>query len=261
MSTLQGKTALIIGSSSEGGVGWTTAMRFASQGAKVLVAARRTEPLAKLAEITGGQALRCDIADEASVIALAQDIQAQHGGIDLIVNAAGHPVTGIIASIDTASLQDTTSVEFYGTWFLLKHLAPALRDGGAIVMISSLSATHVVPGFVAYAAAKAAANTLVRYAAVELAPRRIRVNAILPGLIDTPMNDSFRHNEAVMRVMLKEVPLGRMAAADEIASAAQWLCQDDCFSTGVLLTVDGGNHLRRAPFPDELPTATFADVS
>lgn len=261
MPTLNDKTALILGASSEGGVGWATALRFAREGARVIVAARSLDRLGKLATDISGTALRCDIADESSVMALGQEIANRFGGLDLIVNAAGHPVPGVIASIDTAGLQDTTAVEFYGTWFLLKHLAPVIKDGGAIVSISSLSSTHVVPGFIAYAAAKAASNTLVRYAAIELAPRRIRINAILPGLIDTPMNDSFRHNEAIMRVMLKEVPLGRMAAADEIASAAQWLCQDDCFATGTLMTVDGGNHLRRAPFPDELPTATFAEVS
>ena len=258
MNALAGKTALIIGASSEGGVGWATAQRFAAEGARVMVAARRIEPLRKLARMIDGTAITCDLGDEESVTTLARD--GLGAGIDLLVNAAGKPVPGVISSVDTAGVQEASEVEFLGTWRLLKHLAPRVRDGGSIVAVSSLSSTHVVPGFVAYAAAKAAANTLVRYAAVEFAPRRIRVNAILPGLIDTPMNDSFRHNEAMMRVMLKEVPLGRMASAAEIASAALWLCQDDCFATGIMLTVDGGNHLRRAPFPDELPVTAFSDV-
>lgn len=260
MSRFANRTALVIGASSQGGVGWAVAEQFAREGARVIVAARKLDALQVLAAQIGGTALRCDVGDEASVRALAAQLR-EAGGIDYVVNAAGHPVTGLIASIDTAGLAETAGVEFYGTWFVLRHLAPVMRDGGAFAMISSLSATHVVPGFVAYAAAKAAANTLVRYAAVEYAPRRIRVNAILPGLIDTPMNDSFRHNAAVLGVMLKEVPLGRMAAPGEIAAAALWFCQDDCFATGTLLTVDGGNHLRRAPFPDELPTATFNEVS
>lgn len=261
MSTLSNKTALILGASSEGGVGWATAERFAAEGARVIVAARRIEPLQKLAAKIGAEAVVADIGREESVLALADAIRARHGHVDLIVNAAGHPVTGVIPSLDTAGVRETTEVEFFGTWFLLKHLAPVVADGGAIVSISSLSATMVVPGFVAYASAKAAANTMLRYAAVELAPRRIRVNAILPGIIDTPMNDSFRHNAAIMQVMTKEVPFGRMAAASEIAAAALWLCQDECFSTGTQMVVDGGNHLRRAPFPEELPTVTFAEVS
>src|SRR4029453_4291934 len=157
----------------------------------------------------------------------------------------------------TAALLETAGVEYFGNSFLLRYLPSLMRDGGAIVVISSIAATHVVPGVAAYAAGKAAANTLVRYAAVELAPRRIRVNAVLPASVGTPMNASFRDNEAVMNIIRKEVPLGRTATADDIAAATQWLCQDDCFATGALVPVDGGNHLRRAPFPDEMPTSTY----
>lgn len=261
MSAFENKVAVIVGASSEGGVGWAAAQRLARLGARVVVAARRTEPLQRLAEQTGGTALPCDITDEQSVITLAKTVDERFGHADLLINAAGRPVPGGIATVDTAGLHESTAVEFHGTWFLLKHLPPVMVDGGAIVVISSLSAVRIVPGFVAYAAAKAAANVIVQYAAVELAPRRIRVNAVVPGLIDTPMNAPFRDNAEVMRVLLKEVPLGRMASADEIAAAAQWLCDPDCFATGTLLSVDGGNHLRRAPFPDELPTSTFEKLA
>lgn len=261
MTTFRNKTALVIGASSEGGIGWATAERFAAQGAKVAVAARRIESLTRLAAKIDGKAFACDITKEDSVSALAASVKSAIGEIDLVVNCAGHPVPGLISQVGAEGLLETTQVEFFGTWFVLRHLPPVMRDGGAMVVISSLASTHVVPGVAAYAAGKAAANTLVRYAAVEFAPRRIRVNAILPGSVDTPMNDIFRDNEAVMSIIRKEIPLGRIAAADEIAAATQWLCQDECFATGVLMPVDGGNHLRRAPFPDEMPTSVFDGIS
>ncbi|MET0986643.1 MAG: SDR family oxidoreductase [Steroidobacteraceae bacterium] len=257
MTTFKNKTALIVGASSEGGVGWATAKRFAAQGAKVAVAARRKEALDELAKQIGGVAFHCDVSNEASVVAMADQARAALGQFDLLVNCAGRPVPGLISQVGTAGLLETAGVEFFGNWFLLRYLPPLMRDGGAIVVISSIASTHVVPGVAAYAAGKAAANTLVRYAAVELAPRRIRVNAVVPASVDTPMNASFRDNEAVMKIIRKEVPLGRTATADDIAAATQWLCQDDCFATGALIPVDGGNHLRRAPFPDEMPTSTY----
>lgn len=92
--------------------------------------------------------------------------------------------------------------------------------------------------------------------ALERLADEICVNAILPGSIDTPMMDSIRDNAVVMRVIAKEIAFGRPATANEITAAAEWLCAEDCFMTGVLMSVDGGNHLRRAPFADEMSTST-----
>ena len=251
------KIVVVLGASSEGGVGWVTAQRFAKRGAKVVVAARRIEALQQLAKETGGVAVVCDVADETQVIALANTLREQFGSVHAIVNAVGKVVTGTIATTEAAQLLEAMSVEYLGNFFVFKHLVPVVADGGAIVMISSLASTHYVPGVLPYANAKAAANHLVKYAAVEFAPRGIRINGILPGSIDTPMMDSIRDNKAVMRAVLKEIPLGRVATAGEIAAAAEWLCDDECFMTGTLLHVDGGNHLRRAPFADEISTSAF----
>ena len=248
-----GKTVMVLGASSAGGVGWVTAQRFARQGAHVIAVGRRAEPLDKLAQSIGGTALAGDVSDEAGMLAMANSLQAKGVRLHAIVNAVGQVVSGTLETSDTSHMQAAMATEFYGNFFLFKYLSPLVVDGGAIVSISSLSATHYVPGVLPYAIAKAAADHLVKYAAVELAPRRIRVNAIPPNPIDTPMINGIRGNDAVMKVIAKEVPLGRAAAADEIAAAAGWLCHPDCFMTGVRVPVDGGNHLRRAPFPDEMP--------
>lgn len=251
------RTVLVLGASSNGGVGCVTAQRFASKGAKVVVSGRRAEPLQQLAQAIDGIALPCDIADEQQVVALAEAIKSRVGPLDAIVNAVGHVVAGTIATSDVAHLQEAMATEYYGNFHLFKHLAPLVADGGAIAVVSSLASTHYVPGVLAYANAKAAANNLVKYAAAEFAPRRVRVNSIIASLIDTPMIDGIRDNAAIMQTIAKEIPLGRGAKASEIAAAAEWLCDPECFMTGTLMPVDGGNHLRRAPYPEEMPATTF----
>ncbi len=255
------RNILVLGASSPGGVGWVAAKRFAAAGAKVAVSARRPDTLAQLASEIGGLAFPCDIADEAQVLALAKSLKEQLSHVDAVVNAVGKVVSGTIESASIADLREAMEVEYFGLFLALKHLGPIIKDGGAFVTISSLASTHYVPGVLPYANAKAAANSLVKFAAVELAPRRIRVNSILPGSIDTPMMDPIRDNPAVMKMVTREVPLGRVATAGEIAAAAEWLCADECFMTGCLLPVDGGNHLRRAPFPDEMPASVFDSKS
>lgn len=251
------KVVLVLGASSEGGVGWVTAQRFAERGATVVVAARRVDALQHLASEIGGVAMACDVSDEAQVIALAKRLGREFGQIHSIVNAVGSVVTGTIETAEAAQLMEAMSVEYLGNFFIFKHLAPVVAQNGAIVVITSFATTHYVPGVLPYAMAKAAANTLVKYAAVELAPRRIRVNALLPSGIDTPMMDAIRDNQPVMQAIAREVPFGRPAKASEIAAAAEWLCADECFMTGTLMPVDGGHHLRRAPFPDEMPATSF----
>ena len=254
---VENDTVLVLGASSEGGVGWTAAQRFATRGARVVVVGRRIEPLNKLATAIGGMALACDVANEDAVVKLADELRARKVQLRAVVNAVGQVVSGTLETADIAQMHAAMATECYGNFFLFKHIAPLVMDGGAMVSISSLAATHYVPGVLPYAIAKAAGDHLVKYAAVELAPRKIRVNAILPSLIDTPMIDGIRNNAAVMKTIAKEIPLSRAAKASEIAAAAQWLCDPECFITGALIPVDGGNHLRRAPFPDEMPSDTF----
>ena len=251
------RVVLVLGASSNGGVGCVTARRFAGKGATVAVSARRLESLQALAKEIDGIAVACDIADEQQVKQLASEMKTRFGKIDVIVNAIGHVVSGTPDTTQASHLHEAMATEYFGNFHLFKHLGPLVAEGGAIVVISSLASTHYVPGVLPYANAKAAANNLVKYAAVELAPRRIRVNAIVASLIDTPMIDAIRDNTAIMNTIAKEISLGRGAKASEIAAAAEWLCDPECFMTGALVPVDGGNHLRRAPFPDEMPATTF----
>ena len=171
------KVVVITGASAEGGIGWCTAERFAAEGARVIVAARNLEGVQRLARKIGGQALRCDVSQEADVMAVAEAGKAL-GGIDIAVNSAGQLGMAMVANFDQAALENSIAVNFYGNLYFFRHMADAMPRGGSIAAIASITVTQVVPGQLLYACAKSATVTAARYAAHEFAPRGIR--ALLP---------------------------------------------------------------------------------
>lgn len=257
----EGKKAIVLGASAEGGSGWAIATRLAEEGARVAVAARNLSELQRLAARIEGVAIRCDAGIPDDLANLAARINTEFGSVDVAIDAAGWPMSGLIADTTPEDLRLALAVNFCGPFWFIQNIARVMNDGGAIVLISSMAATHVVPGQVAYACAKAATNALVRYAAVELGARRIRVNAIAPALIETPMSAPFRALPGALEAVLREVPLGRAATPGDIAAACTWLAAQECFATGATIPIDGGNHLRRTAFPDELPAAAFESIA
>lgn len=257
MSNLQGKVAVVLGASAEGGTGWAIAEGLAKAGCKVVVAARRLEPLQKLAAKIGGTAVVCDAAREDHIVALAKTAVDTHGRVDFAINSAGLPILGLVADLSTASLQAALDVNYLAHVHFVREMAKAIGDNGSIVLITSLSTTHPVIPNVAYACAKAATDCLVRYAALEYGPRNIRINSIRPGAIASDMAKDLFSNPAVRAVFEKEVPLGRIAVPEDFADAALWLC-GPAFITGVDLPVCGGNQLSRFPRMNEMPGAESA---
>ncbi|MET0657548.1 MAG: SDR family oxidoreductase [Steroidobacteraceae bacterium] len=260
MARFSGKNAIVVGASAEGGSGWATAERLAREGARVVVAARNLESLQRLADRIDGHAVRCDASKPDDIAALAQQSAKLLGRIDVAIYAAGWPKAGTIASTTPDDLMEALGVNFMGPFCFVRSIAEVMNDGGAISVISSLASTNVVPGQVAYACAKAATNLMVRYAAVELAPRRIRANVVVPSLIASPMSEPFRAMPGVVDTIMKEVPLKRAATAQDVAAACLWLASDECFATGSLLPVDGGHNLRRAPYPEDFPKGAYESM-
>lgn len=256
-SILQGQVALVLGASAEGGSGWTIARMLAEQGAKVVVAARRFEGVRQLAELTGGFAVQCDAADDASVADMVAAALEHYGRIDIAIMAAGVPVVGDISSLPIEDFHRATAANYFGFYHLLRNVAPVMTDGGSILVLTSLSATHVSPGYAAHGSAKAASQAMVRYAAIEFAPRGIRVNALCPGLIETPMAQGLLKNDAIRRAMYKEIPLGRGVLPVQIAASALDLVRPGSAITGQTIIVDNGLNLRRSPYPDEVPQEAF----
>ncbi len=251
MTTLDGKVAVVLGASAEGGIGWIVAETLAAQGARVVVSARRKEQLNQLAEKIGGLAVVCDGADGGQIAALARAAATAFGQIDIAVNAAGQPVTGSISSLSEEAIQKSLSINYIGQVYFVRHMAAVMTAGGSITLISSAASTQPVNGRFAYGCAKAAMDSLVRYAAIEYGPRGIRINSILPGLIRTKMAAPVLAIEGAEKAFVREIPLGRIGVPQDCADVVTWLSGPG-YITGVNLPVSGGGHLTRLPRPDEI---------
>lgn len=248
---LTGQIAVVLGASAEGGTGWDIAETLAANGAMVVVAARTLPALECLAAKIGGRAIRCDAGSEEDIKALAKAVIETYGRLDIAVNSAGLPVMSMISDMTIDHLQDAARVNFFGATFFIKYMAEAIGEDGSITFISSMSTTHSIFPHIAYAAAKSAADCIVRYAALEYAPRNIRVNSILPGAIYSDMAREAFDNPAYSSVFEREIPLGRVAVPADISNAVLWLA-GPAFATGLNLQVNGGNQLTRLPRLDEI---------
>jgi 3-oxoacyl-[acyl-carrier protein] reductase len=252
MNSFEGKVAVVLGASAEGGTGWAIAEALANAGAKVVVGARSMDSLQKLADKIGGLAVKCDAGKEDQVKALADAAVDAYGKVDIAVNSAGLPVMGMIADSPVENLKMAMDVNYYGQFYFTKYMAEAIGSDGSIIFISSITTTH--PGFphFAYACSKSASDCLVRYAAMEYGPRNIRVNSILPGAIRSEMAREVFNDKAMESVYNKEIPLGRIGEPEDFANAVLWLA-GPAYVTGLNLQVNGGNQLTRMPFLSELP--------
>jgi NAD(P)-dependent dehydrogenase (short-subunit alcohol dehydrogenase family) len=255
---LKDKVAVVLGASAEAGTGWAIAQRFAAEGAKVVVAARRIEPLRKLADEIGGTPAVCDMGSEQDIVALAKLAVDTYGTLDIAVNAAGMPMGGTIANTPHEEIVRATEVNYYGSVFFVKHMAAAMSGPGSIVLFSSMTSTHALEHVYSYACAKAAADCLVRYAALEYGPRGIKVNSILPGAIRSEMSQALWTVEGMEQAWANEVPLGRIGEPADFADAALWLAGPS-FVTGLNLQINGGNQLTRFPKVSERPSLDGVD--
>jgi len=242
---LSGRVALVTGASR--GIGWATAHELACSGAHVVLNGRDPGLLEeRAAELTattpgGGTAIEADVRDPAAVSALYRRIASEHKRLDMLVANAGVLGDALVGMISEDLIEDTLAVNTAGT---LRHLQAAARlmgrkGGGSIVLLSSIVGLRGNVGQVVYAASKAAVAGAALAAAKELAPKKIRVNAIAPGYINTRMISHLSPETHVERV--GSIPMGRPGEAEEVAKAIRFLCSDDAsYITGQLIGVDGG---------------------
>jgi NAD(P)-dependent dehydrogenase (short-subunit alcohol dehydrogenase family) len=244
---LQDKVCLVTGASS--GIGKAAALAFAREGAILTLAdiSPNGEQTARMVNDSGGHAkfTRCDIAQPQEVETLITSIVDRYGRLDCAFNNAGveGPLTPMI-EVTEALWDRIIGVDLRGVWLCLKHeIRPMIRQGyGAIVNTSSTAGICGTPGYSPYAAAKHGVIGLTKSVALQYAKSGIRVNAICPGLTDTPMMDRILGGDPEMeKLFLAGTPIGRKARPEEIAAAAVWLCsQESSFVTGAVLPVDGG---------------------
>lgn len=258
MGRLDGKVAVVLGASGAGSMGQATARRFAEEGAKVVVAARRKEPLDALAADIGGTAIACDISDEAQVEAAAKCAVDTYGGLHIGVNFAGINVQSPIAEITAEALNDALNIHFTGSVLFIKHMANtmAANGGGSIITTSTLTATLGAPGMTAYAGTKAGVDNVVRIAANEYGKMNVRVNSITPGLVRTEMTEgAFAQMPSVPKAFEKETRLPRLGTVDDIANACLFLASDEAFITAQNIQVNGGADMGHFPTPEDFAAA------
>jgi NAD(P)-dependent dehydrogenase (short-subunit alcohol dehydrogenase family) len=245
MSKLKGKVALVTGGSS--GIGLATAKRFVDEGAFVYIMGRRQAELDKAVSLIGGTvtAVQGDVSNLADLDRLYAKVASEKGKIDVIFAGAGTVYPQPLAETTEESFDRMFAINTRGLAFTVKKALPLLNDGAAIIVITSIAVHKGIPGFTAYSATKAAVRSFVRTWTAELKDRRIRVNAISPGPIDTPIFEqqggSKEGADQARAQFAAAVPFGRLGRPEEIASTALFLASDEAsFVAGVELPVDGG---------------------
>ena len=185
MTTLVGKTAVVLGASGTANFGSEIARRLAAQGANIVVAARRKEALEQLASELGGTAVPCDVTREGDIENLFEVASATYGNVDIAVFSAGIHSGVAIAELTMEDIRPTLDVSLIGALLFFKYAAAAMSEGGSVVTISSLTARIPGPGLAVYSSARAGIDYAIRVAAIEYGKQNIRFNSIAAGLIQS----------------------------------------------------------------------------
>jgi NAD(P)-dependent dehydrogenase (short-subunit alcohol dehydrogenase family) len=245
---LDGKIAVITGGNS--GIGLATAQRFVEEGAYVFISGRRQSELDAAVKQIGKNnnnvsGVQGDVSKLADLDRLYAMVKEKKGRIDILFANAGIGEFAPLGEITEAHFDKTFGVNVKGLLFTVQKALPLFQDGGSIILNASIAASKGVEASSVYSATKAAVRSFARTWTVELKQRKIRVNAISPGPIDTPIFSSVLQTEEQIEQfktsLVSGVPMGRMGSPDELAKAVSFLASDDSsYITGIELFVDGG---------------------
>ena len=249
MGTLTGKTAVIVGASGDNNFGSEIARRLAGEGANVVLGARRKEPLQALAAELGGVAVACDVTDESQIEQLFAVASQQFGNVEIAVFSAGTHAAGTISELTAEAVRPTLEVSFIGALLFFKHAAAAMKNGGSVITISSLTSRLPGPGLAVYSSARAGIDYAIKVAAVEYAEAKVRFSSIAAGLIRTDMTDAFFEMPPIVDAHLRETPAGRMGTLHDMGEAALFLADDirSGYINGQVLDLSGGQQMGRLP--------------
>jgi NAD(P)-dependent dehydrogenase (short-subunit alcohol dehydrogenase family) len=246
MKALEGKIAVITGGSS--GIGLATAKRFVEEGAQVVIIGRREKVLEEAAALIGKNVTTVvgDVSRLEDLDRLYTVVKEKHGHINILFANAGAGTVAPLALATEAHYDKTFDVNTKGMFFTVQKALPLFKDGGSIILNSSVSNVKGLPAFSAYAASKAAVRSFARSWTMELLDRKIRVNTMSPGAIETPAlatttGLTAEQAEAAVAQFTSQIPMGRRGKPEEIAAAMTFLASDESsYITGIDLAVDGG---------------------
>jgi len=246
MKKLEGKIAVITGGSS--GIGLATAKRFVDEGAHVVITGRREKELTDAAAAIDGNVTTVvgDVSRLDDLDRLYAIVKEKHGHIDILFANAGAGTVAPLEGASEAHFDQTFDVNVKGLFFTVQKALPLFKDGGSIILTSSVSNIMGLPAFSAYAASKAAVRSFARAWTLELKDRKIRVNSMSPGPIDTPALATTtgltpEQAEQAAAQFSSQIPMGRRGEPEEVAAVVTFLASDESsFITGVDLAVDGG---------------------
>lgn len=245
MNRFEGKVAVITGGNS--GIGLATAKELSSNGAKVVIAGRDQKTLDEAVQSIGNDSfgVQADVSKLNEIENLFKEASDKFGKIDVLFVNAGIAKFAPLEQSDEAMFDEIVNINFKGSFFTVKYALPFLNDGASIVFTTSSAAKLGMPGMSIYGASKAALHALTKIFAAELVGRRIRVNAVSPGPIDTPIGDKMDISEEAKKEIISgiiaQVPMKRIGTSEEVAKTVAFLASEDSsFITGVEIDVDGG---------------------
>ena len=247
MKKLQGKTAVITGGNS--GIGLATAKEFIAQGAKVIITGRNQKSIDEAIDLLGENAsgVIADSGSMAEIKTLGEQVKAISPKIDIIFINAGIGKFNSVDQMTEEMFDEIMDINFKGAYFTLQQLLPLVNEGGSIVFNTSINAHIGMAGASVYAASKSALLSLTKNLAVELLPRKIRVNSVSPGPVGTPFHSTDKlglTDEQLQQMgdsIVKQVPIGRFGTMEELAKVVTFFASDDStFLLGSELIADGG---------------------
>lgn len=246
MLNLSGKNIVVTGGNS--GIGYASAKKFKDLGAKVIITGRNPEAVSHAAETLGVTGIVADQGDLNAINNLVEEVQGHFAEVDGLFINAGVAAFAPVDQLDEATFDNMMNVNFKGAFFTLQKFIPVLAAGASVINLSSINAYTGMPNTSVYAASKAALNSLTRTAATELAPKKIRVNAVNPGPVNTAIFGKLGMPEDAINefagAMQERIPLKRFGESEDIANLVAFLVSDEAsFITGAEYNIDGGANI------------------
>lgn len=243
MSVLKDKIALVTGGNS--GIGYATAKNLKAQGAEVVITGRNEDKVSQAAEELGVTGLVADVSDINALNDLVEQFKSIHQHLDILFVNAGVFLAAPVGQTSEEMFDQVMDINFKGAVFTIEKFLPLIKEGGSIINLSSINAFSGMPNTTIYSASKAAMNAYTRTASVELSPRNIRINAVNPGPISTPIFGKTGMPEEQINTFAEavrqSVPLKRFGEPEEVAKLVTFLASDDAgYITGAEFNIDGG---------------------